>query len=408
MSFSSGLTTFPVRCRFFPFVHEGDDMLELMPLKRLRSVICAVVVLLCANSHVAAQEEGGGSVQAVDDSDGIPGQFLLNGLTLGRDTKVYPYVTMGELFDFYGGMVINHPAFWNDSDRMVHGIKFENFTDFSWKFKYIAHSLSSENTRFSFLFKTKSGDEDYFYGIGGATSKSERKDASYSSIFFGLELQQNLSDGVAFRWSPGFWSFQSGLEEGGEFERASDARYLTSRFTLLDRTPMDYRRAGSEHQWTAYLEVGVPVNTSASSYTRFNLESFARLPVYKKSKIGIGGRLETIFSGNRALVPYNALPEVGSRSGLRAFSKERFRNFSLAVLNLEYSVQFSQNFETFLLTDIASTAADPQKLLSGEVHRDFGIGLRLLDSRFPVSAGLATGDEGWKLFTTISVGWQER
>jgi len=63
-------------------------MLELMPLKRLRSVICAVVVLLCANSHVAAQEEGGGSVQAVDDSDGIPGQFLLNGLTLGRRSAV--------------------------------------------------------------------------------------------------------------------------------------------------------------------------------------------------------------------------------------------------------------------------------------------------------------------------------
>lgn len=375
-------------------------------VKRILFALCTAFVIFGACSLVTAQEKEGPTLKSDANSGKIPGQFLLRGLTVGADTKIYPYVTMGELFDFYGGVIVNQPALWNESDRMVHGLKFENARDFSWKFRYLANSLSSENTRLSFLFKTKQTRDSYFYGVGGTQSKSDRQLSTYSSIFFGIEVQQNLSTATAFRWSPGFWSFRSGLRAGGEFERGSDARYLTSRFALLDRSLMDYRSAGFDHQWAAYLEVGLPVNTAAASYARLSAESFTRLPVYKRSKLGIGGRIETLFSDSHGRVPYNALPEVGSRSGLRAFSKERFRDFSLAVLNLEYSVQVSKHFETFLLADIASTASDPHKLTSGEVHQDFGVGLRLLDNKFPVSAGMAAGDEGWKLFTTISVGWR--
>ena len=86
---------------------------------------------------------------------------------------------------------------------LFHHIKFESFHDFSWKFRYLANSISTKNTTFSFLFKIKLDRDPFFYGIGNSTSKSTRASATYSSVFFGSEIKQNISDGIVVRWSPG-------------------------------------------------------------------------------------------------------------------------------------------------------------------------------------------------------------
>ena len=102
------------------------------------------------------------------------------------------------------------------------------------------------------------------------------------------------------------------------------------------------------------------------------------------------------------MIPYFALPEAGSRSGLRAYSKERFRNFALLVYNLELIQPIGKHFEFFLLSDFAQTGSDPRELLNNEVHPSLGAGLRLLNKNSPIGAGIAHGPDGWKVFSTIN------
>ena len=369
----------------------------------LTIVFCGVYVLSFSSLKIFA-EQGDSTNTKKDDKIIEKVNLILNGFTIGTDTRIFPYASLEDWFDPYGGLKLGHRSFWNSVDRVLHHFKFETLHDYSWKLRYLANSLSTENTKFSFLFKVKFDRDAYFYGIGNSTSKSERSSTTYSSVFFGGEIRKNVSNIVVLRWSPGFWTFKSGLSDGGEFERASDANYVTSRFTISDITAIDYWKASMDNQWSAYAEIGLPGNSSVSSYARFNLQSMTRLPLLQNSKFGIVTRLEFLIASNRDLVPYFAMPEVGSRTGLRGFSKERFRNFALTVINFEYSYPVSSYFEGFLLSDLATTASDPTDLLSKKIHQTFGFGLRFLNSTHQLSIGAAAGREGWKLFSAFAIG----
>jgi hypothetical protein len=330
--------------------------------------------------------------------------IALNGFTVGTDTRVFPYAALEDWFDPYGGVKLEHQAFPNSADRMFHHFKFEGPRDYSWKFRYLANSISTHDTKFSFLFKRKIDRDPFFYGIGNSTFKSQRAPAKYASIFFGAEVEQNISNNVVFRFSPGFWKFTSGLRGGREFEKASNAQYVSARFTLGDRKSIDYWNASWDNQWSAYVEIGLPVNSSVANYIRFNLETMTRFPLFKNTKLGIATRFEYLISTNRDLVPYFAMPEAGSRSGLRGFSKQRFVNFSLNVINFEYSFPLTKDFDGFLLSDIAQTASNPTKLLSKQIHAGFGFGFRLRNVQHPISFGVAASHESLKLFSAIAIG----
>src|SRR3990172_9119253 len=90
---------------------------------------------------------------------------IFNGFNVGHDTKIYPYAGLEEWFDPYVALKLGHPAFWHKQDQMLHHFKVESHRDFSWKFRYVANSISFENTTFSFLFKIKLDRDAYFYGI---------------------------------------------------------------------------------------------------------------------------------------------------------------------------------------------------------------------------------------------------
>lgn len=368
----------------------------------LKNLVCCVYILLFSNLKIFAQEA---EVKPSKKDNKFINKFalVLNGFTMGTGTRVFPYASLSDWFDPYAGLKLGHPAFLNSVDKMYHHFKFAGFRDYSWKYRYLANSLSSENTKFSFLFKRKTDLDPFFYGIGNSTSKSERIAAKYASIFFGVEIKRNISDGLVLRWSPGFWKFRSGLVGGGEFEKASDAQYLSSRFTFSDRQSIDYWKATLE-QWSAFVEIAVPINTSVSTYARFNLKTVTLFPLFKNTKLGVGSRFEWLVSPNRELVPYFAISEAGSKSGLRGFSRERFRNYTLAVLNFEFSFPLSNNFDGFLLSDIAQTALNPTKLPGKKIHAAFGFGFRIGNFSYPLEFGVATSAEGWKLFSSIAVG----
>ncbi|MFQ5605095.1 MAG: hypothetical protein ACE5HS_17665 [bacterium] len=329
---------------------------------------------------------------------------LLDGFTIGKDTRFFPYVTLDDWFDPYLGTKLEHGTFWNQSDRMFHHLKMENFSEISWKFRYQANSISTENTKFSLLIKTKSTDDEYFYGLADTSRKENREEIEYASYFIGGELQHAISKSTVLRWSAGVWNFQTELVAGGEFENAHDAQYVTSRLTFIDRHAVDYWKAVWDHHWSSYVEFGLPANTKVGSYLRFNFKSYLNLALFKDNQIGIGSRIEYLISDDKAVVPYFALPEAGSRSGLRGFSKERFRDFALTALNLEYIYLFSNSLAGFLLTDMALTGSDPTKLFDHDLHQSFGFGFRYLDTLHPLSVGFAAGNEGWKVFAILEVG----
>lgn len=366
---------------------------------KLAFSICCIVCLTIASNKSFAQD-----VPAKNTQNNKKMRLSLKGLQIGEDTRILPYASIEGGFDPYFGLKLEHSAFGNPVDRMYHHLKFESPEEYSWKFRYLANSISTQKTKYSFLFKIKSDDDEKIHGIGNSSLKSSRALATYFSVFAGGELQTQVSEKVVFRLSSGLWKFKSGLRDGGEFERASDAFYFSSRLTFSDSKSIDYWKPSLDNQWSAYVEFGVPVNLSVETYARINFESITRFPVFKKSKFSIGTKLEFLVSPNRERVPYFALPEVGSNSGLRGFSNERFRDFSLMAVNLEYSFPLSKRIDGFFLTDIAQTAPDITKLIQSNFHQSFGFGVRLLHGSNPISFGIAGGNEGVKLFSTIGLG----
>lgn len=331
-------------------------------------------------------------------------RVTMKGLMIGDDTRILPYGSIDGENHPYLGLKLEHAAFGVEQDRMFHHAKFENRRDYSWKFRYLANSLSSEITKYSFLFKIKSDRDGYYYGIAGVKDKSDRRFATYESIFIGGEIEKTVAQAAVLRLSSGLWKFRSGLTGGGEFERAANAQYFTTRFTLSDSKLIDYWKPAIENYWSAYVETGLPGNTAVTSYARFNIESMTRFPVFKNSKLGVATRFEFLITPNRGLLPYFALPEVGSESGLRGYAKERFRDFAILALSLEYSFPLSDRLDAFLLTDLAQTAARPSKLFHEKFYQSFGFGLRLQKGSNPISVGIAGCGEGFKLFSSVALG----
>ncbi len=327
---------------------------------------------------------------------------VFHGFSFGAHERLFPYLSLEDWFDPYVGLKLKHCVLGSANARMAHHVKFETVRDFSWKLRYDLNSRS-QRTKLSFLFKIKFDRDAYFYGIGNSTEKTNRLGATYTSVFWGTEIRHVLGQKLVFLWSPGYWRFKSGLEAGGEFEDASDAKYITSRFTLSDKYPVDYRNTRWDQQWSSYLEIGLPVASNVSSYARINLEQFMRIPIYKGSKLGIRNHIEFLVAANRDLLPYFATPELGSRSGLRGFSKGRFRNFTLHGLSLEYSLGLGNSFEGFLFLDAGQTDSNLKDLFGAKIHSDTGIGTRVLSLAHPLSFGVANSIDGWKLFSNLSL-----
>ncbi|MCH8290858.1 hypothetical protein IH992_07155 [Candidatus Poribacteria bacterium] len=363
-------------------------------------LVCCVCALLFFNLNIFAKED---NQEKKDNKIVETLKGFLNGFTI-VDTHFFPYATLEDWFDPYVGLKFQHPPIWNSADKMNHHLKFEDARDYSWKFRYLANSLSSENQKLSFLFKFKLDQDAFFYGIGNSTELSKRAPAIYSSVFFGSEFRQSITDNVVFRWSPGFWKFKSGLVTGGEFEDANNAQYVSSRFTLSDRDSLNFLKAGFDNQWSAFVEIGLPVSSSVASYARFNLQSMTQFPLFLDSKFQIGTRFEFLISPDRDSVPYFAMPEIGSKNGLKGFSKERFRNFALLALNLEYIWPLTNKSHGFLLFDIGRTASNPTEFQEEESHLSLGLGVRLHSVNHPISIGIVGSPERFKLFSTVDVG----
>ncbi len=117
---------------------------------------------------------------------------ILSGFAIGKHIRLFPYLSLEDWFDPYAGLKLSHPSFLNSEDKMFHNVKFENIDDYSWKFRYLANSISSEKTKVSFLFKRKTDRDLYFYGIGNSTSKSQRIAVKYASIFVGGEVKRYI------------------------------------------------------------------------------------------------------------------------------------------------------------------------------------------------------------------------
>lgn len=335
-------------------------------------------------------------------------QSITRGLALGKDTRILPYAILGPVAaDQLVGLKLEHRSFWNASDRISHHFRFENLHDYYWRLRYDANSLSTATTRISFTFKRKLDLDSHFYGLGSAIDKSNRAPMTYASVVVYGEISRLLSEGLRLGWSPGFWQFRSGIldtERNHGTDNVTTARYVTSRFSLRDGSREQENETGRATRWATYLEFGLPLNSSVAAYARVNFRTLTSVPVFNKTRFSLGTRVEYLASPARRLVPYFALPEIGSRSGLRGFSKARFRNYAVLALDLEYAVPLSSAIEGFLLTDLAQTAKSPAGLLRKPMHQSYGLGLRVRNASRPASFGVAVGREGWKVFAVVGVG----
>lgn len=329
---------------------------------------------------------------------------LVGGFSIGKHIRVLPYVSMDDWFDPYAGLKLGHALPWAKKDRAYHHFKVESPSEFSWKFRYAAESLCSGKTGLSLLYKVKFDRDAYFYDIGNETQKKDRQPATYRSHFAGIEISQIFLDKIVARLSPGFWDFESGLLEGGEFEQTPHGQYFSTRLTVSDRHSINYWGESIENQWSAYVEWGAPIRKDIGTYVRMQTSTVSRFPLSKNTRLSVGSRFEYLLSADFDRVPYFALPEVGSRSGLRGYSKARFRDRAVASFNLEYSLLFAKQFSLVGLADLAKTSSDLNLLPLKNFHINYGLALRFMNENNPITAGITNGVEGIKLFSTIATG----
>lgn len=369
--------------------------------KSIRFRIAIGVFLLLSSRAVFTQAQ-----QEDEDSkfDAVV-KRAIDGLNVGERTSVYPFITLENGFEAYGHVILIHHPVWNPQDKIVSHLKHEPGSDLYVKLKYLTNWFSDSRTKIGFSFRFINSDDKYFYKVGNRTLKSERQELLLHSLEMNMDLTQAISNNINFVWSPGYWTFTTELDEAPfSIEPASRGQYVMSGFALTDRDGLDYTTENFQSSSSVSVEFGLSLQESASSFTRFKLKTSNRIPLFMKTKLGLGARIEYLHAANRDRIPYFALPEVGSRNGLRSYSKERFRNFAVAGVNLEYTLPPYHSLETFLLTDLFTTADELSGLNGSQLHQDFGIGVRWLHKEHPVSAGVAIGEEGWRLFSKISIG----
>jgi len=327
-------------------------------------------------------------------------QNILQGFSVGK-ARILPYASIHEWFDPFVGVKVEHPAPWQARDRFFHHVQVEWLDDFSWKFRYAANSLSSEQLRVGLFFRTELDRDAYYYGIGNASVKSQRTRATYASLRASVNISKPLNDWIVVQWSPGFWAFKSGLRDGSEFELPSASSYVTSTLTFSDKDAIDYMAASPDNRWSFLIQLALPISENTSRYLKTHFETLSRFPVFRATRLALRTKWESLFAAERVMTPYFALPEIGSRNGLRGFSKERFRNFHVLNVNVELCIQIAREFEGFLLSDFAQTSSSLSALPRHHIHKNIGAGLRFLNNNKPIAVGLGYGEEGWLAFSTV-------
>lgn len=373
------------------------------PVTIYKTVLCLCYFLVHMPSVLHAQIE---KTDTKSNAKGDKSFFnsvgaLAKGLKLPGRTRILPYVTL-ENGSLFGNIQTTHIPAWAPQDRARVRLKMEDFSDYALNIRYDANGIRRSRNDLSFILNSTVTENFYFYGSGGRSIKSQRLDTRYTSIYSAVELSRPLSRQFQITFQGGYRKLTSGLAEGGSFERPDDASYLISGISIHQSSASKSLTKPVSTRWMLSLQHGLPVSNEIAAFTRLKTANAINVSVGRGSRFGIITRFEYLLAGNQADVPYFLLPGLGSGSGLRGFSKGRFRDFTVTGMSFEYSFPVHNKAEAFLLADFATTAGQPGALFRSALHKNAGIGFRINTGASPFAVGIAKSREGWQTFSALS------
>jgi hypothetical protein len=248
-----------------------------------------------------------------------------------------------------------------------------------------------------------------FYGIGNQTSRTDRRHYSYEPTRIGLNGSWRLARAVSVGGGIGYLD----ISAGNPADPTSEA-LLSVVDPLLGRVDLEYAvgQVFAEVDWRespGYSRRGGLYRVGVARYTahhdapydfrRTEAEVVQLLPIMRANwVVAVRGLVTTTAVPDGQSIPYFMLPDLGGGSSLRGYPSWRFRDRHRLLLSGEYRWTPGQLLDMALFVDAGKVASTTGDLDLKEMHRNYGIGLRIHGTTFTaLRIDVARGREGWVL-----------
>lgn len=230
-----------------------------------------------------------------------------------------------------------------------------------------------------------------FYGIGTEnTSADDRANYSFNQPYASAALEVRPSRTLlrlyggleASRWSQG---------SGGGSAPSVETVYtpetlpgLGSRVTYfhshagvgIDSRPAPgYARRGGAY---SVLFHDFHDQDSRAGFRRTDFDAIQHVPVGRDAWVlSLHARVEVANAASDQTIPFFMLPALGGGSSLRGFGSWRFRDLNSLLLQADWRVLANRFLDMALFYDAGRVSAERDKLASGTLKSDYGVGFRL-------------------------------
>jgi outer membrane protein assembly factor BamA len=183
----------------------------------------------------------------------------------------------------------------------------------------------------------------------------------------------------------------------------SDPKYIhTNGTAAIDwRTSPEYSRTGGYYGVTLHDYSDLD---DTFSFRRLDGELIQHLPILRQTWVlSFRGRMQTTI-GDDDIVPYYALPYLGSGSTLRGYRTGRFRDRHALLTSAEFRwIPNLLALDMALFFDAGKVASRREDLDFNDLKTDWGIGARFHGpAATPIRIEMAKGSEGWRLVFSSS------
>jgi outer membrane protein assembly factor BamA len=267
-------------------------------------------------------------------------------------------------------------------------------------------------------FRYRDFPEEDFFGLGNASSRSNRTSYAIESIDASARAIVNVLPWLRFGADLGGFRADIGPGTDPRFPSIeaifTDAEVpgLAAQPTFMHYTPfieVDYRdypgNARSGGLWRASFGTWKDRTLKQFDFHRFDAEAAHYFPIFDKKRVfAVHVSLSYVNNEPGDRVPFYFLPYIGGSSSVRGFREFRFRDENAMFMNAEYRWEAFSGLDMALFFDAGDVGPDWQDIDLKDLKTSYGFGFRFntyknVFLRFDVAMG---GNEGVRKFTKFS------
>jgi hypothetical protein len=256
--------------------------------------------------------------------------------------------------------------------------------------EFVSPRLFHRRGELSIIGGWRNATQVAFYGVGTATSPSQRTNFAFEQPYAGARLTvRPVREGFTVRGGVDVtrWS----LTGPGGTAPAIDTVFTPDTLPGLGRTTtyvhssgsvgFDWRPAPGYARRGGYY--GVTLHDYADNDSRFGFrqadyEATQHFPILRDTwVISLRGLATTTWDKSGQQVPFFMLPSLGGGSSLRGYSSWRFRDRNSLLMQAEWRIMVNRFFDTAVFYDTGKVAASANDLDFSGLKHDYGFGARI-------------------------------